>query len=100
MTVASDGTRAAWYQYSGLGNRTGILEYAVDQPNLGNTPVLKDFRDAAPSKRTEYITDLTRPQSSAENGDGKRKRDHPVLYMGYKRRIPSGRRVRQRLSAG
>ena len=61
MAVASDGTRAAWYQYSGLGNRTGILEYAVDQPNLGNTPVLKDFRDAAPSKRTEYITDLTRP---------------------------------------
>ncbi len=61
MAAASDGTHAAWYQYNGLGNRTGILEYAVDPPNLGNTPVLKDFRDAAPSKRTEYITDLTRP---------------------------------------
>ena len=61
MAAASDGTHAAWYQYSGLGDRTGILEYTIDQPNLGNTPVLKDFRDAAPSKRTEYITDLTRP---------------------------------------
>ncbi len=100
MAAASDGIHSSWYQYSGVGNRTGILEYAVAPPGPGNLFLPEAVPAGVPSKRTEYITDQTIPQSSAENGDGRRKRGHPVLYMGYKRRIPSGRRMRQRLSAG
>ncbi len=61
MAAASDGIHSSWYQYSGAGNRTGILEYAVAPPGPGNLFLPEAVPAGVPSKRTEYITDLTRP---------------------------------------
>ena len=61
MAAASDGIHSSWYQYSGAGNRTGILEYTVDPPGPGNPFLPKATPAGVPSKRTEYVTDLTRP---------------------------------------
>ena len=61
MAAASDGIHSSWYQYSGAGNRTGILEYAVAPPGPGNLFLPEAVPAGVPSKRKEYITDLTRP---------------------------------------
>ncbi len=75
MAAASDGIHSSWYQYSGAGNRTGILEYAVDPLSPGNPFLPKAVPAGDPSKRTEYVTDLTRPYHNllqkVETAEGK-----------------------------
>ena len=61
MAAASNGTHAAWYQYSGVGNRTGVLEYAASSPSPGNLFLPEAVPAGISPKRTEYITDLTKP---------------------------------------
>ena len=75
MAAASDGIHSSWYQYSGAGNRTGILEYTADPLSPGNLFLPKAVPAGVPSKRTEYVTDLTRPYHNllqkVETAEGK-----------------------------
>ena len=75
MAAASDGIHSSWYQYSGAGNRTVILEYTADPLSPGNLFLPKAVPAGVPSKRTEYVTDLTRPYHNllqkVETAEGK-----------------------------
>ncbi len=75
MAAASDGIHSSWYQYSGAGNRTGILEYTADPLSPGNSFLPEAVPAGVPSKRTEYVTDLTRPYHNllqkVETAEGK-----------------------------
>ncbi len=75
MAAASDGIHSSWHQYSGAGNRTGNLEYTADPLSPGNSFLPEAVPAGVQSKRTEYVTDLTRPYHNllqkVETAEGK-----------------------------